>query len=100
LLLAESRSPAYPEVPILKDLGYDIPAPTILNIAAPKGIPESIERKLEEAFTRSMKEPAFIKGMKELRLTVVYRNGAQLDEYVARNYEAMGKILKQMGFAK
>lgn len=100
LLLAETRSPAYPEVPILKDLGYDIPAPTVLNVAGPKGIPDSIEKKIEEAFTRAMNEPAFIKGMKELRLTVFYRNGSQLDDYVARNYEAMGKLLKQMGFAK
>jgi tripartite-type tricarboxylate transporter receptor subunit TctC len=100
LLLAESRSPAYPEVPILKDLGYDIPAPTLLNVVGPKGMPESIEKKIEEAFTKAMNEPAFIKGMKELRLTVVYRNGSQLDDYVARNYEVMGKLLKQMGFAR
>jgi len=30
--------------PILKDLGYDIPAPTILMVSAPKGIPEGIAR--------------------------------------------------------
>jgi tripartite-type tricarboxylate transporter receptor subunit TctC len=47
-----------------------------------------------------MSEPAFIKGMKDLRLTVVYRSSSQLDDYVARKYETKGKLLKQMGFAK
>lgn len=100
LFLAETRSPSYPDVPILRDLGYDIPAPTMLNVVAPRGVPEEIVKKLEDAFTRTMSEPAFIKGMKDLRLTVVYRNSAQLDEYVARNYEVMGKLLVQMGFAR
>ena len=100
LLLAETRSPAYPDVPILKDLGYDIPAPTMLNVVAPRGLPEEIARKLEDAFTKTMSEPAFIKGMKDLRLTVLYRNSTQLEEYVALNYEVMGRLLKQMGFAK
>jgi len=81
LLLAEARSPYYPEVPILKDLGYDIPAPTVFNVVGPKGMPESIEKKIEDAFTKAMKEPAFINGMRDLRLTVVYRNGSQLDDY-------------------
>ena len=57
----------------------------MFNVAGPKGMPESVEKKIEEAFTRAMSEPTFIKGMKELCLTVVYRNGSQLDEYVARN---------------
>jgi tripartite-type tricarboxylate transporter receptor subunit TctC len=100
LLLAESRSPAYPEVPILKDLGYDMPAPTLLNVVGPKGLPEEIAKQIEESFTRAMSEPAFIKGMKDLRLTVVYRNSSQLETYVSQNYETMGKLLNQMGFAK
>ena len=100
LLLAEARSPYFPEVPILKDLGYDIPAPTLFNVVGPRGLPEAIEKKIEDAFTKAMSEPAFIKGMKDLRLTVVYRNSSQLEEYVARNYESMGKLLKQLGFAK
>lgn len=100
LLLAENRSPAYPDVPVLKDLGYDIPAPTMLNVVGPKGLPDEIVKKLEDAFTKTMSEPGFIKSMKELRLTVVHRTSSQLEEYVAHNYEVMGKLLKQMGFAK
>src|SRR4030042_6963759 len=59
-LLAENRSIDYPQTPILKDLGYDIPAPTIINVSGPKGLPEEISKKLEEAFTRDTGEPEFI----------------------------------------
>ena len=100
LLIAEERSPAYPKIPILKDLGYDIPAPTFLNIAGPKGISPGIVKKLEDAFTRAMKEPGFIKGMNDLRLTIIYRNNKDMDEYVARNFEAFSKLLKEIGLIK
>jgi tripartite-type tricarboxylate transporter receptor subunit TctC len=100
LLVAEKRSPYYPNIPILKDLGYDIPAPTFLNIAGPKGLPDEIVKKLDDAFSRAMKEPAFIKGMKDFRFTIFYRNGKELDEYVASNYDAFAKLLKEQGLIK
>jgi len=99
-LLAENRSVDYPQTPILKDLGYDIPAPTILMVSAPKGIPEGIAKKLEEAFTHAMKDPDFIRGMRNIRFTIVHRNGKELEDYVTYNYEAFTKLLKEMGLAK
>jgi tripartite-type tricarboxylate transporter receptor subunit TctC len=100
LLVAEKRSPYYPDVPIMKDLGYDIPAPTFLNIAGPKGLPDEIVKKLDDAYSKAMQEPAFIKGMKDLRFTIFYRNGKELDEYVASNYDAFAKLLKEQGLIK
>jgi tripartite-type tricarboxylate transporter receptor subunit TctC len=47
-----------------------------------------------------MKEPAFIKGMKDLRLTIAYRNNIEMDDYVAQNYEAFSKLLKEIGLIK
>ncbi len=100
LLVAEKRSPYYPDVPTIKDLGYDFPAPTFLNIAGPKALPDEIVKKLDDAYSKAMKEPAFIKGMKELRFTILYRNGKELDEYVASSYDAFAKLLKEQGLIK
>ena len=100
LLIAEKPSPDYPKTPILKDLGYDIPAPTFLNVAGPKGLPDDIVRKLDDAFSRAMKEPSFIKGMKELRFTVFYRGAKEMDNYVAMNFDLFAKLLKEEGLIK
>jgi tripartite-type tricarboxylate transporter receptor subunit TctC len=99
-LLAENRSIDYPQTPILKDLGYDIPAPTILMVSAPKGIPEGIANKLEETFTNAMKDPDFIRGMRNIRFTVIHRNSKELEDYVSYNYEVFTKLLKEMELAK
>ena len=100
LLFREERAAEYPTTPIMKDLGYDLPFPSFICVAGPKGLPDGIVKKLEEAFTKAMKEPSFINGMKEIRLPVVYRNSQEFSDYIAYNYEYFGKVLKEMGFIK
>ena len=97
LLFREERAAEYPQTPVLKDVGYDFPVPTFICVAGPKGLPDEIVKKLEDAFTRAMKEPAFIKGMKDLRLPIVYRSSKDLNVYVAQNYETYGRMLKDIG---
>lgn len=101
-IIGENRNAWYPQVPTLKDLGYsEVPPATIYhNIAGPKGIPQEIVRKLEEAFTLAMKEPSFINGLKEIRFPVIYRNSKDMTDYIARNYEFYEKIIKEMGLSK
>ena len=100
LFLGEKHSEEYPQIPIVKDLGYDIPCPVINGIAGPKGLSDEITKKLDEAFAKGMKEQAFIKGMKDLHVTILYRNHNELTDYAANNYELFGKILKEMGIIK
>ena len=99
-LFSEKPRPEYPQTPTLKELGYDYPAPVFHVIAGPKGMPEGIVKKLDEAIARAVKEPRFLKGAQELRIPIVYRGSKELAEYVARNYEVFGKLLAEMGLAK
>jgi putative tricarboxylic transport membrane protein len=64
---------------------------------APKGTPDEIIKKLDDAFSQAMRQPAFVNGMKDLRLTIYYRDSKELTEYVARNYDAFGRLLKELG---
>ena len=63
-------------------------------------MPDEIVKKLEDAYTKAMKEPAFINGMKELRVPVRYRGSKELSEYVTDNYNFFEKLLKEMGLSK
>lgn len=100
MLLKDEHSSEYPDVPILKDLGYEFPFPIILAIVCPRATPDAIVAKLDDAFAKAMKEPAFIAGMKELRLPVIYRSGKDLEDYIPRNYAFYQKLLKELGAIK
>ena len=100
LFLGEKHSPEYPQIPILKELGYDIPCPVFNGVAGPRGLSDEIVKKLEEAFTKGMQEQAFVKGMKELHVTILHRGSKEFAEYAAQNYESFGKVLKDLGLIK
>lgn len=100
VLLNEERAEEYPDTPILKDTGYNFPIPSFICVSGPKGLPDGIVKKLESAYTKAIRQPAFIKGMKELRSPIVYRNSDDFGEYVARSYEVYGRMLKDMGLIK
>jgi len=96
LLLREERSPDFPGVPILKDLGYNYICPMANMVFTQKAVPDGVVRKLEDAFTKAMKEPGFIKGMKELHADIVYRNEKESIDFFRKTYEFYGKIIKEM----
>jgi len=100
LLFLQERFGEYPQIPALKDLGYDINCPNFMGIMGPKDIPDEIAEKIEKAFTDAMKAPAFIKGMKDLRLAIFYRTGKEFEAYVAHTYEVFSKVLEEMGLIK
>ena len=93
-MFRDERSDEYPQTPILKELGYNIPCRMFMAVQGPKGIPDGVVRKIEDAFTKAMKEPESIRGMKQLRFPIFYRNSEQLTEYLAAGYEIYKEFLK------
>jgi tripartite-type tricarboxylate transporter receptor subunit TctC len=100
LILRQERSAEYPEVPCVKDVGFDFWEPAVLNVSGPKGMDEGMVKKIADAFTKAMKEPGFIDGMKNINMPVFFRNGKDLTNYVTYNYELWGKFLKERGLTK
>jgi len=103
-LLGEKKTDYYPGVPVFKELGYgrpDVPpAPIYMNVGGPKGIPEEIVKKLEQAFTQATKEPSYTKGMKDLRFPDTYKNSKEMTDYITYYYGFYGNLLKDMGLRK
>ena len=99
MMLKDEPSAEYPGVPTIKEL-YNLPYPMGITIITQKAVPDAIVRKLDDAFTKAMKEPAFVAGMKELQLPVVYRSGKDLDAYVLQSYNYFSRTLKETGVIK
>jgi tripartite-type tricarboxylate transporter receptor subunit TctC len=100
MMLKDVKSAEYPNVPRLKDLGYNIPWPLFPGVIVPTAVPDAIVKKLDDAIGKAVKAPSFIKGMDDLNLPVVYRSSKELDTYIAKNYEYFNKVFKEMGLIK
>lgn len=53
------RNPATPDVPTLKELGHDLDLVITRGIVVPKGTPEEVRAKLEEALRQTTEDPEF-----------------------------------------
>ncbi|HET9643556.1 MAG TPA: tripartite tricarboxylate transporter substrate binding protein [Burkholderiaceae bacterium] len=53
------RSRRWPDVPTLKDLGYDIVAQSPFGIGGPRGMPENIVSILHDCFRKAVSDPIF-----------------------------------------
>lgn len=96
----ERRMKAFPNVPILRDLGYDFINETVFMMAAPKGTPPSIVKKLDEAFHKVMDDPEFIKTIQSLEFDVAYRNSEDTKKYLEDAYNRFTEMIKKLNIPK
>jgi tripartite-type tricarboxylate transporter receptor subunit TctC len=96
----ERRMKKFPDVPTLRDLGYDFINETVFMIAAPKGTPAPIIKKLDEAFRTAMDDPEFIKTIYTIEFDVAYRNSEDLKKYLDDAYDRFSVMIKKLNIPK
>ncbi|KPU98082.1 hypothetical protein APR50_05810 [Variovorax paradoxus] len=60
---SETRLRDLPDVPTLRELGYDVVTDAYFGVGAPAGLPEPLRAKLEAATLRVARDPAFQKQL-------------------------------------
>jgi tripartite-type tricarboxylate transporter receptor subunit TctC len=96
----EKRMKSYPDVPTLKDLGYDIVTPVVFMLAAPKGTPSPVIKKLDEAFRKAMDDPEFVRYLESMEIDVSYRNHENTKKYLEEAYSCLGKLVMELKIPK
>jgi tripartite-type tricarboxylate transporter receptor subunit TctC len=94
-----TRSKAIPDVPTLKELGYDIEYYLWVGLFAPKNTPAGVVSFLNDAFAKAAQADAYKTAMANLSLDSAYLDAAGFakfwEEDAARSAEAVKLIGKQ-----
>jgi tripartite-type tricarboxylate transporter receptor subunit TctC len=94
------RSDHFPQVPILKDIGYDVACPSPIDITGPKGLPKPIVQKLHDVFKKCMEDPEYRAVLKNFDLGITYLNSEDLEKVHRQEFEHVGIIIKKVGLQK
>ena len=91
-LWAEKRSPAIPDVPTGKELGYDVVSGSSRGLTAPAGVPADILAKWDDIVTKMADDAEFVKAVENLKmpLNVVTSDGYK--KMIDRSYDVYKKI--------
>jgi tripartite-type tricarboxylate transporter receptor subunit TctC len=84
----------YPDVPTLIECGYDFTTLTLIGIAGPKGLPEPILHKLEEALAKVWKAPVFLDAARNIYLNPVQELSKDYEKRVVSIYKKMAEYSK------
>lgn len=88
-------------VPTLRDLGYELGVPYADSmICGPKGLPENVVAKLQEAVAKAVEHKSFTTMMGQMYTPVAYLNKADYAKEMATSKEAMHKLMKELGLIK
>jgi tripartite-type tricarboxylate transporter receptor subunit TctC len=97
---ATKRDPNFPDIPILSEIGCeDYPADGIM-VAAPKGLPDPIRKKLHDVFKKVAEGPEFQKVLEQVNMPYDYKDGTELDKEARVKYEWFKAFYKKMGLLK
>jgi len=94
------RSPHFPDVPTVKESGYDFTNDTIFGIFAPGGLPAEITGKLEIAFKKGMESSEFKTVREKLYMSPVSLGSKEFEAYIKEYWVREEKILKEIGVIK
>ena len=91
-VMDHQRSKFLPDVPTMKELGYTkVISSSTRGIAAPKGTPDAIVKKLAATFRKAMEDPEHMQKLETAGLAVKIMEGAEYATYYAETHEQARK---------
>jgi tripartite-type tricarboxylate transporter receptor subunit TctC len=97
---APQRMPRYPQVPTLKEAGYDMVYSSPLQIIGPKGIPKPIVAKLHDAFRKSLDDPDYLAILKKYDMSLNYLGPEDLEKAIGQESEQIKRVVQKLGLDK
>jgi len=91
------RSPAFPDVPTLKETGTDFTATSPYGIIGPPGMPPDVVSALHDGFRTAMRDPVHMQTMARLDMPILYMNTADYEAAHLRQVEAERSFTRRLG---
>ena len=95
-LFAEKRFELFPDVLTVKEQGIDFVMNQWRGLAAPKGTPPDVIKKLHDAFKQGMDDPVFKKNAKDMVVNLSYLGPEAFGKLMAHDHEFYGKLVKEI----
>src|SRR4051812_8643864 len=96
--VADSRLSAFPNVPTLKEAGFDVtPVPQVRGVVAPPGIPRENVAYWEGVFRKLTQTESWKKFLADNQFEDGYQNAAELTKFYEEFSSQMRAILQEAG---
>ena len=98
--LGSKRTKAFPDVPTVKESGWDTISESPFGIGGPKGMDPAIVRILQDAFKKTLDDPKVIATLDQYYQPTIYMNSEDYSKYAVRTFESERQTVERLGLAK
>jgi tripartite-type tricarboxylate transporter receptor subunit TctC len=96
---SEQRSPLFPDVPTLKELGFPNLAPVYFGFVAPTGTPKDVIQRLHDEIVAIGNDPVFRqKRLIDIGIVPVFDTSQHFAEYLKTQRDDGRKLVQDSGF--
>lgn len=95
---SRERSPRWPNVPTLIELGYaDMVVTSPYGLVGPAGLPPDVLRTLHDGFKAALHDPAHLATLRRLDQPLEYLNSADYGRFMLETYEQERQRVERLG---
>jgi tripartite-type tricarboxylate transporter receptor subunit TctC len=100
-VVGEERMELFPSVPTTVELGYPYPLPVVHLLHGPRGVPDPIIKKLEDAFEKASQSSVFKDlATKNLLYSKKHLFGDELATFLLNERARTGELIQKLGLVK
>jgi tripartite-type tricarboxylate transporter receptor subunit TctC len=88
---------AFPDVPSLKSLGYDVEYTAWAGLVAPKATPPHVIKILRDAMRQAVKAPEVVGSHAKLETPIAYMDADEFNAWWAKDAARLAEVVKKIG---
>jgi tripartite-type tricarboxylate transporter receptor subunit TctC len=92
-----SRLAAFPEVPTLKELGYDLEYYAWAGLFAPRAVPPAVFKTLREAVRQAVQDPELRSAMDKVQTPIAYQDADEFKTWWDRDAQRLAEVVRKIG---
>ena len=92
-----TRHPHFPNLPTLRELGYDVEYYLWIGLFAPKNTPAGVLKALREALRQAVDDPSFKSAMEKIQTPISYKDADEFRTWWDSDATRLAEVIRRIG---
>jgi tripartite-type tricarboxylate transporter receptor subunit TctC len=92
-----TRLASFPDVPTLKELGYDVEYYLWAGLFAPRGVPAAVVKTLRDATRQAVADSEFRSAMEKVQTPIAYQDADEFKTWWDHDAVTLADVVKKIG---
>ena len=98
-VMADERLDAFPDVPTLREQGFDWTMSSWIGVGAPAGLPDAVRNRLSSALEDAAEDAQYVEALERAGFNPQFLKADEFESFIAEQDSVNGALLRAAGIA-